>query len=123
MAETKPHGTRNTLIGIAALSGLAVWSATGDNKKRAEPTCDKAMAFVMSQGFIEKRLKAPASASFPWMSAEGVAIRDLGDCEFRVRAYVDAQNSFGANIRTWYSMNLRYQKSDETWHASNIHTE
>jgi hypothetical protein len=60
----------------------------------AKPKCDETMAFVISQKFITDRLKAPATADFPWKSSDGVAVRDLGACAFNVAAYVDAQNSF-----------------------------
>jgi hypothetical protein len=92
----------------------------GATATAAKPKCDETLAFVMSQKFITDRLKAPATADFPWKSSDGVTVKDLGGCAFNVSAYVDAQNSFGANIRTRYSMNIRYQQSDDTWNASNI---
>ena len=102
-------------VGLVALSSIV------DPDKSSKPSCgEEGMAFIMSQHFIKKRLRAPATASFPWSSDDYVKVVRLGDCEFRVRAYVGAQNAFGANVRTKYSMNLTYRESDETWSASNI---
>ena len=66
---------------------------------------DKVGAFVMSKEFVIKRLKAPSTADFPWYDESFVT--DLGGGEFRVSAYVDAQNSFGAKIRSNYTCVLK----------------
>jgi hypothetical protein len=62
---------------------------------------DKMTAYFASQDFVEKNLKAPSTAKFPWYSEPFVT--DLGGGRFRVSAYVDAQNTFGAQIRTQYT--------------------
>lgn len=57
-------------------------------------------AYVMMQDFVRDRLKAPATAEFPW---DGVsATTKVEDRKYRIRSYVDSQNSFGALIRTTY---------------------
>ncbi|MCW5697326.1 MAG: hypothetical protein KIS96_11425 [Bauldia sp.] len=65
-------------------------------------------AFVMSQRFVTNALRAPATARFPYITASGVSSTHRGGCLFRVRAYVDAQNGFGANIRTAYQADVEY---------------
>ncbi len=72
---------------------------------------EKAMALVMAQGFVQKKLRAPATADFP-ASLDGVLMLECG--HWRVDSYVDAQNGFGALIRTSYRAEMR--KNDaETW--------
>ena len=71
-------------------------------------------ALVMSQKFVRKRLKAPASADFPYITDSDVSVASLGDDRYTVSAYVDAQNSFGAKIRTHYVCVLRNTAGD-TW--------
>lgn len=81
------------------------------------------MAFVMSQKVIRARLKAPSSASFPWSTDRGVEFgpRKGGKpCEFVVRAWVDAINSFNAKIRSRYSVVMTYNMSSGTWSGSNV---
>jgi hypothetical protein len=61
----------------------------------------QASACVAAQNYVEKRLVAPSTASFPWRGCtyfEGV---DQG--EWVLNSYVDAQNRFGAKIRTHYT--------------------
>lgn len=69
-------------------------------------------AFVMSQNFVEKRLKAPSTAEF--CSYSDATVLDLGDGRFRVSAYVNAENSFGAKVRTTYICVLK-SKDGDTW--------
>jgi hypothetical protein len=73
---------------------------------------DKIGAFVMSQGFTEKHLKAPSTADF--CSYSDATVTDLGGGRFRVSAYVDAENSFGAKIRTIYTCVLK-STDGKTW--------
>ncbi|MGA7241417.1 MAG: hypothetical protein WBY44_37385 [Bryobacteraceae bacterium] len=52
---------------------------------------------------VEARLKAPATADFPscaWTAASHVTY--AGDGRYNFSSWVDAQNGFGANIRTYY---------------------
>lgn len=73
------------------------------------------MAFVMSQKFVRNRLKAPSTAQFPHSSST----REIGKCRYEVTAYVDAQNAFGAMLRTRYSAVMQYN-GDRMWSASDI---
>lgn len=55
-------------------------------------------AAICAQEGVENKLKSPSSAKFPW---ELKAVRGP-DGNFIVENYVDAQNSFGAMIRSNY---------------------
>lgn len=68
-------------------------------------------AYVMSEEFIKKQLKAPATADFPGGS-DG-RVKYLGDSVFYIDSYVDAQNSFGANLRSNYSGKIKYKGKDQ----------
>ena len=106
------------LLILAGIVGVA--GAMSANRKPAGGCGDRTMAFVMSQTFVERELKAPASASFPNIRADGVTVEEHGDCQFTVSAYVDAENSFGAKLRSPYSMDLRFSPSDQKWFAENV---
>ncbi len=71
----------------------------------------KLEAYIMSQEFIEKELKAPATAEFP--SYHKISVVQT-DNRYKVKAYVDSENSFGAKIRTNYYITLE-RNSDESW--------
>ncbi|PBC04838.1 hypothetical protein [Mesorhizobium sp. WSM3860] len=109
-------------IGFAALVAIGLYKGPASTPAAAshDDCTDTTMAFVMSLKFVKDRLKAPATASFPWSSLDGVSTTVSGYCQFRVNAYVDSENSFGANLRSHYSMDLRYNQADEMWYAANV---
>ena len=63
-------------------------------------------AYVGCELYVKETLKAPASAEFP--STSTADIRELENKVFEIRSYVDAQNSFGAMIRTDFYCKIQY---------------
>jgi hypothetical protein len=55
-------------------------------------------AWAAAQMEVRLRLKSPSTAQFPHYSPSFVS--ETGKGQYTVRSYVDAQNSFGATIRT-----------------------
>jgi hypothetical protein len=92
------------LVGLITSGG----KSGSDSEHTLLPT--KTDAWVMAQGFVRKNLKAPATADFPWYSDEYVT--DLGNQIFQVAAYVDAENSFGAKIRSKFICKVKYVGND-----------
>jgi hypothetical protein len=78
---------------------------------------DSISAYSMAQVFIKKQLKAPASAEFPSMSDEQVKVSKSGEAKYLVSGYVDAQNSFGAKLRTRWMCEVEYV-GEEKWRAT-----
>jgi hypothetical protein len=76
-------------------------------------------AFVMSQEFVKRRLRAPSTADFPSWPSEYTS-RALGDCKYQVASYVDAQNGFGAMIRSRYSATLILHPAEGSWSALDV---
>ncbi len=65
-----------------------------------EPTDDeKAFAWTAAIQEVKARLKAPLTAKFPF-SYYGQYIMKSGSSTFIVESYVDAENSFGAKLRS-----------------------
>lgn len=83
----------------------------------------KIEAYVMSQGFMKQRLKSPGSAKFPSYSENGVNVEPQGDCIYAVVAFVDSENSFGALLRTRYSIEVEYLPSERSWTARDLISE
>lgn len=77
----------------------------------------RSMAFLMSQEFLKKILKAPATAKFP--SFEDKFVLPVGDNVYEVRAFVDAENAFSALLRTGYYAKLKYTGNEE-WQLIDI---
>ena len=79
-------------------------------------------AWVMAQDFVEAALKSPSTAKFstlPWHLQGGKCI-DFKDGSFYIQAYVDSQNSYGAMIRTWFSI-IVTNVGGSKWKASDLH--
>ena len=111
MQKWYKHLLSLVLIGLLCVLGV------GSSKDEGSGDPDKIGAFVMSQTFVEKRLKSPSTADF--CSYSDATVTDLGSGKFRVSAYVDAQNSFGAQIRTNYTCVLKSTDGD-TWTLESI---
>jgi len=79
-------------------------------------------AYRMCQQFLEKRLKSPATAVFPKQAEiETYTVRDKKDA-FQIRGYIDAQNGFGALIRTYYICEVSYV-GQGNWHLDVLNFE
>lgn len=101
------------VVGIIVVFGLLTMARGG--KPPAAPTIshsapDGSMAHVMAQKLVKAQLKAPSTAKFP--SAEYTAT-DLGGGRWRVSSYVDAQNGFGAMLRSQWTVEM--EATGETW--------
>lgn len=111
------------LLMIMVLLGL-VWmvsTCSGKSDAPVKSACDDDVgAYYMSQTFVERQLKAPGTAEFPSLRDEGVSVRSTGVCEFTVVAYVDAENSFGAKLRSSYVAVLQAPTSGDTWTLKSV---
>lgn len=61
-------------------------------------------AFVYGKEYVKQNLKAPSTAKFG--SYGQSSVQHYTGCKFVVRGYVDSQNSFGAMLRSNYSVTL-----------------
>ena len=101
-----------TVIPCAAMRNIAILAALIPLAacNSVKPCDDRIGAFVMAQEFVKKALKAPSTAQFPLINADGVSSIPTttpdGKCAFSVVTYVDAQNSFGAMIREKYAVTV-----------------
>lgn len=94
-----------TILTCSVFAFLAFGSDDDDKVEKLEINKMDTKAFTISQGFVEERLKAPGSADFPYLD---YTAEYKGDSTYVVKSYVDAQNSFGAKLRTRYMVKLRY---------------
>jgi len=98
------------IFGSFLLLLLLNWLNHGNSGSSRSSWDRKNAAWVMAQQFVKDRLKSPSSASFgsalgDYQDPDRV-VSDLGGGEFRIRAWVEAQNSFGATIRTTFVCEL-----------------
>lgn len=73
-------------------------------------------AVAAAQSIVKEKLKSPSTAKFPW---GGYSVKKCGN-DFIVEGYVDAENSFGATIRTnWKTTFTMGDTSGEKYKISN----
>jgi hypothetical protein len=80
-------------------------------RDRRQQESDRIGAWVAAMEFVERRLKAPGSAEFP--AFHEITVDSRGGGVFFIYAWVDAQNSFGAMLRTEFACTVR--KDDGRW--------
>lgn len=88
----------------------------------AECTDDRAStAYVMLQDDVREQLRAPSTADFPGRYEPGT--RHLGDCIYQVFGKVDAQNGFGAMLRTSFEGRIQYFPESGGWQTLELKVE
>ena len=71
-------------------------------------------AYSTLSTYLERHLKSPKSADFPgFFDIKRSHVRYLGDQKYLINSYVDAQNSFGAEIRTHFSGEVEQIEEDK----------
>lgn len=73
-------------------------------------------AYCAAKNEVERYLKAPSTAKFQPYSAYLVA--PIDDNTYTVRGYVDAQNTFGAMIRSNFIVKIR--GSGSRWYTESL---
>lgn len=80
---------------------------------------DKIEAWTMAEQFVTDMVKSPSTADFGSVFGEYQDPREcveaLGDGEYRVTGWVDAQNGFGATVRTDFVLTLRNLPDSDKW--------
>ena len=91
-------------------------------QERAEHIASQhGLAYIWSKNYVKQGLKAPSTAKFPSMGfTNDVIVRYLGNGQYYVRTYVDAENSFGAKIRTYYTCILQYNEYSDSMSLINL---
>lgn len=67
-------------------------------------------AFVISKNYIKQKIKTTATAEFPFMDFQSTSISPR---IVEIRSYFDAQNSFGATVRTHYI--IKMEQTGDDW--------
>ncbi len=79
---------------------------------------EKAFAWTAAIAEVKKRLKSPSTAKFPF-SYYGQEINKATGNKFQVISYVDAENGFGAKIRTTFIVEIE-KIDDETYNVIDV---
>jgi hypothetical protein len=99
-------------------------SPSGNSSSRSTEDL-KINAWIAAQQFVEQRLKAPSTAEYGslWDGTyqnPDDCVTNLGGGSYRVVGWVDAQNSFGAKIRSHFVVSLSTTNGGKTWSLTDI---
>lgn len=102
--------------GIILLSIIIVFLSTIFSSDTR--TVDKYDAEVFAEDFVKEKLKSPSSAKFSSTSEKD--IKEIEDNVWEVSGSVEAENSFGANIKNNFIVEMEYDPDHESWMLNNI---
>lgn len=75
----------------------------------------------MCEQVVTEHLKSPSSAAF---SEKSELSKTIGKNTYKVTGYLDAQNIYGANLRSDFMCNLKYigknKDGDKLWHTNDL---
>lgn len=100
--------------------GGSAASTSGGNGGASAPKVDVGdgnAAYVACKNYVEDQLKAPSTADWPFLPPYEP---QLSGTTYTIRGYVDAQNSFGAMIRTNWTCKVRYNAPNKNYVLDSI---
>jgi hypothetical protein len=96
---------------------VLIFIASSGTSSDKEP--DDISACVAAREFVRRELKAPATAEFPSCSAMSITHKTNSN-KWTVQSHVDAQNSFGAMLRSNFLAEMEYQPAQKSWLPINV---
>lgn len=118
-SQVEHKTAKDYLVLIVILIGIFAMYYFGNSSEtpKQKPTHSAVAAFTVCQQYVQQSLKAPGSAKWPGGYSDYT--QHLGGGRYRVTAWVDAQNTFGALVRTNFKCEVRWQ-SDDRWYLENL---
>ena len=113
----KKKGNLLNLIFLLIVSLIILMIFIGDTpvSENDNTNINTSIASFQAQEYVKKSLKSPSTAKFPglWeLVNHGVVAYEKETNRYEVVSYVDSQNSFGATIRSDWSVVLKYLGGD-----------
>lgn len=97
---------------LAVIVIVRINTKSNDSPSSSYSSDKKIDAWVCMQDIVSAKLKNPAGAKFP--SYKSSYVTSLGSNDYKIEAYVDATNGFGATIRTYFTCTLTLTGSGYT---------
>jgi hypothetical protein len=93
--------------GITGIANVGAWMIGSSNAPATVQTHGDVDAYVEATMRVQQLLKAPSTAKFAPMGETQIEHFANGD-GYKITGYVDSQNSFGAMLRTDWSISFLY---------------
>ncbi|GAA4352561.1 hypothetical protein [Kangiella taiwanensis] len=101
------------IVVVFVLAGFYLGYIINNGDFSKSVNCTEQDAITFARMYVEDNLKSPKSADFPFISE--FTVTKVSKCEFMVNSYVDAQNSFGATVRSRFSATVKQGKHRDDW--------
>lgn len=93
----------------ALLTVVGLLSACNEVDRCSDSPSSRGSLYATAKEHVSAQLRSPSTASFqPLGGRNGAIIMNTGECKFVMRFYVDAQNAFGAMVRTEFRYTVTY---------------
>lgn len=110
-------------VGAWILAIIAVFfllSKCGGGDHTVSPSDDESSAALsMCQDRVKDRLKSPASAEFASRLKSTITKPSSSVQRYYVVSHVDAQNSFGAKLRSSFTCDIEFVGKKDSWDSAN----
>lgn len=101
------------IVALLVIIGLLAGSCSGSSSGKTDNWNTESWAKSYAQIIVKDNLKAPSTAKFCNTATEMKAT-NLGGAKWKVTGWVDAQNSFGAMIRSDFEVVLELSSKSAT---------
>lgn len=120
--QPERHRMKGFIILVASIAVAAIFASQFLESPQERECGSRDAAYAAIKESIEGRLKAPSTADWPSRNDSKVLVAksDSGECSYEAWGYVDAENGFGAMIRSEYYTEIWYSKDDMRWITTRI---
>ena len=102
---------------------LIIWVAVSffsSSEDSDAPRDNSILAYNLAEECVKQRLKSPSTAEFAGLFEMKDHVTKIGPDKYKIRSYVDAQNSFGAVIRNQWSCTITLHNDGDSYTCENV---
>ncbi|EJO5347004.1 hypothetical protein [Clostridium sporogenes] len=92
------------LLCLSFIFCLGLFAGCEDSSGRGNESDERYKAYETAKSYVEDELKSPTTAEFA--SINEAKITKLGKDEYQIESYVNAENSFGAKVKSTFSCRI-----------------
>ena len=89
-------------------------SSNSGSNSISRDDCDKPSVAYYIEQIVKERLKSPSTAKFPGYATKRDQLNCIGNDNYTITSWVDAQNSFGGVVRKNYYCKFSYNNNATT---------
>lgn len=114
------NDSASTNNGNSSIASSYIRDTTQTSSLRSNANETDSLIIAIAQEFVKMELKNPSSAKFPWGSSDYTITKLNGN--WVVKGYVDAQNSFGATVRSKFESCFTLEWVNGKDHSAKVYT-